>query len=111
MNKKTDKWIEIISVRLFNPEARGVVREIFRKISREVSAEKSPVPEKAMAVELYENQKVETDWSIYLYQSGWDGSASKSRLGLSIAEAFSSLGLVNHSVWTMDLMKKETTHE
>ncbi len=102
-----NKWIEIISVRLFRPDAKDLVRKIFW----EVSSEKCLISETPGDVELYVNQKVETDWSIYLYQNGSDGSASKSRLGLSIAEAFCSLGLVNHSVWTMNLMKKEITHE
>lgn len=101
------RWIEIISVRLFTPKHRDVIRGIFS----EVISGTGPASEKAVAAELYENDHVETDWSIHLYRNRLEDSPSKTRLGLNIAEAFCSLGLVNHSVWTMDLIKKETDHE
>ncbi len=107
MKEKTKRWIEIISVRLFNIDHRDVIHDIFW----EVSAGRSLVPAKAVAAELYVNNHVKTDWSIYLYRSVLDAPPSKTCLGLNIAEAFGSLGLVNHSVWTMDLIKKETYHE
>jgi hypothetical protein len=107
MKKTKKRWIEIISVRLFNIGHQNVIHDIFN----EVNAGRCPVPDKAVAAELYANHHVETDWSIYLYRSVRDAPPSKTRLGLNIAEAFSSLGLVNHSVWIMDLIKKETHHE
>ena len=107
MKEETNRWIEIISVRLFSPGHRDVIHDIFC----EVSAGRCLVPEKAVAAELYVNNHVETDWSIYLYRSRVEAPPSKTRLGLTIAEEFGALGLVNHSVWTMDLMKKETDHE
>lgn len=107
MKEQTKRWIEIISVRLFNIGHWDLIHDIFSK----VSAGRCPVPDKAVAAELYVNHRVETDWSIYLYRSVLDAPPSKTRLGLNIAEAFGSLGLVNHSVWTMDLIKKETYHE
>jgi hypothetical protein len=107
MNEQTKRWIEIISVRLFNIGHRDVIHGIFS----EVSAGRSLDPDKALAAELYVNNHVETDWSIYLYRNVLETPPSKTCLGLNIAETFGSLGLVNHSVWTMDLMKKETYHE
>ncbi|MBI9089360.1 MAG: hypothetical protein JEZ12_09090 [Desulfobacterium sp.] len=107
MEKRTKGWIEIISVRLFSPGHGGVIRDIFWQ----VNAGGYPDPDNGMDAELYSNHQVETDWSIHLYRDGLDGPPSKTCLGLNIADAFCSLGLVNHSVWTMDLMKKETNHE
>ena len=107
MEKRTNSWIEIVSVRLFNIGHRTVIRDIFR----EVSAGSARIPDDAVGAELYVNNHVETDWSIYLYRNRREAPPSKTRLGLTIAEAFGALGLVNHSVWTMDLMKKETDHE
>jgi len=107
MKEQTKRWIEIISVRLFNIGHQNMIHDIFS----EVNAGRCPVPDKAVTAELYMNNHVETDWSIYLYRSVVDTPPSKTCLGLNIAEAFGSLGLVNHSVWTMDLMKKETHHE
>ncbi|MCP4118508.1 MAG: hypothetical protein GY737_24540 [Desulfobacteraceae bacterium] len=107
MENRTNCWIEIVSVRLFKIGHREMIRDIFR----EVSAGSALVPDDAVAAELYVKNHVETDWSIYLYRNRLDAPPSKTRLGLTIAEAFCSLGLVNHSVWRMDLMKKETYHE
>lgn len=106
MKKRINKWIEIISVRLFNIGHQDVIHDIFN----EVTAGRCPDPGKTMAAELYRNNHVETDWSIYLYRSALETPPSKTCLGLNIAEAFGSLGLVNHSVWTMGLIKKETYH-
>ena len=107
MEKRTNRWIEIVSVRLFNIGHRAVIHDIFK----EVNAGNARVPDDAVGAELYMNDHVETDWSIYLYRNRLEAPPSKTRLGLTIAEAFCSLGLVNHSVWTMDLMKKDTDHE
>ena len=97
------RWMEIIGVRLFSPGNKGGVYEIFR----EVSSGKCLISGKKISARLYVNSMVETDWSIYLYQSHLHGAPSKTPLGLNIAEAFCSLGLVNHSVWTMNLIRKE----
>jgi len=101
------KWVEIISVRLFSPGQQKVVQKIFREVNSGISK----VADKAVAAELYVSKQVETDWAVYLYQTRSDGAVAKTLLGLNIAEAFCSLGLVNHSVWAMELMKKERSYE
>lgn len=96
MQMPENKWIEIISLRFSSHNHRQTTLDIFDQIQREFETP----PDMSQPAELYENTNVETDWSIYLY---WNKTAeappSKTVLGLSIAESFRSLGLVNHSVW------------
>jgi hypothetical protein len=102
-----NNWMEIISVRLFDSGQRRAVRDIFNQ----VNSDTIPNPDHALNVELYVNNNNETDWSIYLYWKRQNGDSSKTVMGLSIAEAFSNLGLVHHSVWAKDIMRKEIDHE
>lgn len=107
MQKTENKWIEIISVRLFSLENRDRVREIIDH----VGSGRCPVTGKAISAELYVNQALEMDWSIHLIRSGIDAPPDKTSLGSNIAELFASLGIINHSVWEMDLIQKEVEHE
>ena len=101
------RWVEIISVRLFEPGGWGAVRKIFSQVNPGQEA----IQDNTCEAELYVNQHHETDWSIYLHWNRPYGYHLKTLLGLSIAEAFHSLGLVNHSIWIKDLMTKEIEGE
>lgn len=104
---KENRWIEIISVRLSDSRHRGAVRDIFSQLYPDAS----PSQDNPLNAELYVNHNNETDWSIYLYWNQQYGDPFKTQMGLGIAEAFSNLGLVDHSAWTKDLMNKEIDHE
>lgn len=90
-----NNWLEIISVRLSDPANQQAVQDIFAQANPELAKESG----QAGHVELYINTKNETDWSIYLYRRQQAKDAAKTTLGLNIAEALRSLGLVNHTLW------------
>ncbi len=104
---KGNKWIEIISVRLFSTENRNGVREVMDHVRSGCC----PVTGRAISAELFMNPALEMDWAIHLFRGAGDGPPGKSSLGVSIAELFASLGIVNHSVWSADLVEKEGEHE
>jgi len=56
-------------------------------------------PDKKIKAEFYMNHDLEMDWSIHLIWERNDKVAGKSILGVCIAEMFSTLGLVSHSIW------------
>lgn len=102
-----NNWIEIISVRLFDVAQRGAVRDIFNTVNP--AAISSQV--NALNAELYVDHINDTDWSIYLYWNRQDEDPYKTPMGLGIAEAFSSLGLVHHSAWAKDLVHRDIDYE
>ena len=90
--------VEIISVRLCDPDNQKEVQEIFDQLNPVLGENADHLAD----VELYLNMKDKTDWSIYLHWLQLAPKESKTVLGLNIAEAFSALGLVNHTLWTRD---------
>ncbi len=91
-----NKWIEIVSLRFSSLKYRQAILDIFDQVNHEMEA----CPDALRHAELYFNNDVETDWSIYLHwENHHGGHPSRTLLGLNIAEAFRSFGLVNHSVW------------
>lgn len=88
-------WVEIISVRLCDPENGTAVQDIFDQINPPLAGNN----EQGRNAELYLNIKNKTDWSIYLYWQEQAKDTAKTVLGQSIAEAFNALGLVTHSLW------------
>jgi hypothetical protein len=93
------RWVEIISVRLSGPGGLQAVKKIFSQ----VCLNQEEALDNQCKAELYANQHHGTDWSVILHWNRPYGYSLKTLLGSSIAEAFHSLGLVNHSVW----IKKE----
>lgn len=87
-------WIEIISVRLSHGKDAQMVQDIFRNIPRSGTGTRSSID-----AALYVDMRVETDWSIHICRDSENMPAQKSDLGLFMAEALRSFGLVNHSVW------------
>ncbi len=106
MQPTENKWIEIISVRLFSLENRDRVREIIDH----VGSGRCPVTGTAILAELYVNQTLEMDWSIHLIRSGIDAPPDKTSLGSNIAQLFATLGIINHSVWERDLNQGDAEH-
>ena len=101
-----NKWIEIISVRLCEPNQRQTVKAVFNQVKHSIAHD----PAFSVTAELYVNRITNTDWSIYLHWNHQEVTSPQSLLGMGIAEAFSSLGLVDHSAWTNDIVKKETDY-
>lgn len=97
-------WIEIISLRLSGSGNRKAILDIFNQVSQGKRAH----PDYFHYAELFANTTIETDWSIYIHWPHQAGHPSKTVLGSSIAEAFQSLGLVNHSVWEKKYAKRGT---
>lgn len=93
-----NKWIEIISVRLGSSDRGQEVQSVFKQL--QATLVESEDCERA--AELFLNSKNKTDWSIYLYWQQPFQDPVKTMVGISIAEAFNSLGLVNHSCWIRD---------
>ncbi len=89
------KLVEVISVRLSEPSHKQTVLETFKQVKTNIDKD----PNLSKRTELYNNTKNETDWSIYLHWEKHDQAQTKTMLGISIAEEFRSLGLVNHSLW------------
>lgn len=100
-----NKWVEIISVRLFSPDNKKRVREIIEH----VWSGRCPETGKRINAELYVNRELEQDLSIHMFRNGNDGTPRKTSIGSSIADMFASLGLVSHSVWKTDLKKERNT--
>lgn len=88
------RLVEVISVRLSTPDHKQAVLDTFRQVKTQISNESNL----SKRTELYNNTKNGTDWSIYLHWKKPEQGQNKTLLGISIAEAFSSLGLVNHTV-------------
>jgi len=93
-----NRWIEIIGVRLCDPANGSAVQNIFQQIH----ATPGENSEQERDAELFLNSKNQTDWSLYLYWHKQVDDPAKTMLGLSVAEAFNALGLVNHTVWMKD---------
>lgn len=90
-----NNWIEIISVRLSNPAYRQAVLNVFDQVNSRMKE----TLDIGSRVEMYNNTTNETDWSIYLHWKKQGGDLPKTMTGMSIADTFRSLGLVNHSIW------------
>lgn len=97
-----NKWVEIISVRLFSPDNKKTVRDIIEH----VWSGRCPETGKKICAELYVNHELEQDCAIHLVRNNDDGSPRKTAIGSSIADMFADLGLVSHSVWKTNLTKE-----
>lgn len=97
-----NKWVEIISVRLFSPDNKKKVREIIEH----VWSGRCPETGKKICAELYVNREQEQDLSIHMFRNGDDGAPRKTSVGSCIADMFARLGLVSHSVWKTDFKKE-----
>lgn len=98
----SEKWVEIINVRLSSPKNSAMVTEIIDH----VWSGRCPETGKMINAELYLNGDFELGWSIHLVRTLKDGIPKKTVLGTNIANMFADIGLVNHSVWKTVIVKR-----
>ncbi len=91
------KWVETIEVRLTSPRDVSRIRKIFGQVEAGLVSD----PEKPITADLLTCSGVETDWCVRLHRGAEVRPPAKTRLGLNLAEAFRSLGLVKHTVWVV----------
>ena len=83
-----------------------MVRDVFNQVILDIAHDSAA----SVTAELLVNRITNTDWSICLRWDRLEGDAPQSPLGVGIAEAFSTLGLVDHTAWTNDIIKKEPNY-
>lgn len=86
--------LEIISVRTATCEEAMTALELCQSIR---SSNPSAGP--GLDLKVYCSVSYETDLSVHIRWEASGGRQDKSTLGLELVSAFSSLGLVNHTVW------------
>lgn len=86
-------WTEFIHIRAHSDlEAKDIIA-VFYQLS-------FPRPETNLAdISLYRSNNVVNDFSIRLTWQGESPKTEKSQLGYQLAEAFSKMGWINHTVW------------
>lgn len=94
-NKIKSACMEVIGVRLFHPKQNRAVVSMFTDIVSGLEQN----PENIVGASLYGSANVETDWAIHLYRNAGENHPEKTGIGIHLAKALSSFGLVNHSVW------------
>lgn len=89
-------WIEMINIRANSSLDAEQVVSTFYQLS-------TPGPEKNLAdIALLRNQGVINDFCIRLTWQGERTNSEKSALGFRLAQAFSEMGQINHSVWVRE---------
>ena len=88
------KWIEIIELR-----SAGNAREQLETCLQEFLDQVEKKVEK-QTVKLYTRMMVDTDLSIHLFHDSRIVKSEGSSLGIRLASALKSYGLVNHTIWT-----------
>ena len=99
--------MEVVAVRLFNPESGNDVTNLFNGIR----AGTSYIREGIAGLNLYNYSGLDSDWRIEIQRDTRRRVPQKTDLGLHIAAAFSEIGLVHHEVWcccaTVNKIKKD----
>jgi hypothetical protein len=86
-------WTEFIHIRAHSDLGAKDIVEAFYQIS-------FSVPENGLAdISLLRNRNVLNDFSIRLTWQGDVPEHAKSALGYQLADAFSKMGMINHTVW------------
>ena len=86
-------WVEVIHVRSSERETDQLMKTVQRLLD-EVNEDK-----KTRAINLYRRADLGTDLSLQLFHDSVREEIDGSQLGLCIAQALKSFGMVNHSVW------------
>lgn len=95
-NKKSKpNGVEVIRIRLFKSEQQDVVKKMFSEISEGIKRDSDGAARAA----LFGSARVDTDWTIHLYNHFNGQKFNKTMTGIHFAEALSAVGLVQHSVW------------
>jgi len=87
------KWLEIIELRSAGGNSKlleSQLRELINDVDKET---------KRHAIKAYCRVMIDTDFRIHLLHDSKKVENSGSRLGLRLASALKTFGLVNHSVW------------
>jgi len=87
------KWLEIIELRSVGSD-RELLESQLQKLINEVEKEA-----KKQAINVYSRVMIDTDFRIHLFHDSKIVDNRKSTLGLRLASALKSFGLVNHSIW------------
>ena len=91
----TRKWVEIINARLSSPQNKKKLIAILDH----VRSGRCPDTGEKINAKLFVSQDFGLDWSIHLTWERDNSVPGKTALGISIANLFSKMGLVSHSVW------------
>lgn len=86
-------WTEFIHIRAHSDlEAKDIIAAFYQlSVSQ---------PEKDLTdITLLRNRNIVNDFTIRLTWHGEPPKTEKSQLGYQLAEAFSRMGLINHTVW------------
>ena len=86
-------WLEVISVRTSTYEETMTALDRCRSIQRCCSTGQP------LDLRVYCSASYESDLSVHIRWDAGGGRHGKSPLGMELNSAFSSLGLVNHTVW------------
>ena len=87
------KWLEIIELRSVGSD-RELLESQLQKLINEVEKEA-----KKQAINVYSRVMINTDFRIHLFHDSKIVDNRKSTLGLRLASALKTFGLVNHSIW------------
>jgi hypothetical protein len=87
------KWIEVIELRSVASN-RKLLESILQKLIEEVNKET-----KRPAIKAYSRSVLDTDFKIHLFHNSDKVKESGSRLGLRLASALKTFGLVSHCTW------------
>ena len=86
-------WTEMINIRAHSSLDAEQIVSTFYQLS-------APGHEKNLAdIAFLRNQGVVNDFCIRLTWQGEMNEGAKSALGFHLAEAFSKMGMINHSIW------------
>jgi hypothetical protein len=88
-------WFEVINIRLSNlDDHRG-----FRRLMGEVQRSAVATLDGPKRVILCRNVGTASDWSVHILWHNAESGPHKTGLGLNLAEALRSFGLIDHGVW------------
>ncbi len=88
--------VEVIGVRLFNPQLGDSVKRLFQDMSTCRSLQDGG---KVVELALYCHAGIDSDWELIIYRNSIGGKPGKSELGYHLTTALSAFGLVHHDVW------------
>ena len=87
------KWLEIIELRTANRITGELKRSLNELISSARQEHDPPI------ISIFSSYSINGDYSVHLLHRQQEPGAGGSVLGLRIADALRSFGMVNHQVW------------
>lgn len=86
-------WLEVIHVRISEPDPERLI-PLFTQLLDEIREK-----ERCRKVKLYRRAHLETDICLHLYHDSENIQDGGSTVGLRLAAALKTCGMVNHTVW------------